>query len=152
MLKWIVYFVLAIVIGLMAFVRFSPTDVSSYHKPSFPATPGDRDFGFFYHVSREITTTPEGLLRAIDTIALDTPRTRQFAGSIEEGMITYETRSLIFGFPDYTVVSVGSVNADLGPVVQLVGRQRFGISDLGVNKARLEDWIAQLGPLIVAPE
>ena len=50
-------------------------------------------------------------------------------------MITYITRSRVFGFPDYTTVR------QAGPQLELYGRLRFGGSDLGANAARLDHWL-----------
>ncbi|WP_428515957.1 DUF1499 domain-containing protein [Roseovarius sp.] len=77
-------------------------------------------------------------LARLDTIIRDTSRTTVLAGSVDEGMITYVTRSALWGFPDYTTVA----HRD-GRIV-LYGRARFGKSDLGVNAKRLDGWLAQL--------
>ena len=74
----------------------------------------------------------------MDRIILATPRTEVLEGSVEAGKRTYVTRSQWMGFPDYTTVMQ---NED---VLELHARLRFGQSDLGVNKARVEDWLAQL--------
>jgi len=50
-------------------------------------------------------------------------------------MITYVTRSRVFGFPDYTTVR------QAGPQLEIYGRLRFGRSDLGVNAARIDGWL-----------
>jgi uncharacterized protein (DUF1499 family) len=60
------------------------------------------------------------------------------AGSVEEGRMTWVARSALWGFPDY-------ITAEAGPKGLAVwSRLRFGRSDLGVNRARLEDWLARL--------
>ena len=63
------------------------------------------------------------------------------AGSIQEGLITFHTRSLFWGFPDHTTAGVQ------GDLLVIYGRLRFGSSDMGVNKARIESWLETLGPL-----
>ena len=74
----------------------------------------------------------------LDRIIRDTPRTVVLAGTPEEGMITYITRSRLWGFPDYT-----TVEARPGMIV-IHGRLRFGSSDVGVNRARIDGWLATL--------
>lgn len=69
---------------------------------------------------------------------MTTPRTLRLAGSVAEGRITWETRSLFWGFPDYATAEVrpdGLYN---------YARLRFGSSDFGVNAARLQDWLSRL--------
>jgi uncharacterized protein (DUF1499 family) len=63
------------------------------------------------------------------------------AGSAGEGMITFQTRSQLWGFPDHTTVAVQ------GDLLVIYGRLRFGKSDLGVNRARIAGWLETLGPL-----
>ncbi len=82
------------------------------------------------------------MLTSIDRIAGETARTSRIAGSIEEGRITYVTRSAFWGFPDYTTVA--AVPVDGGTSVAILGRARFGRSDLGVNRKRIEGWLDAL--------
>ena len=56
----------------------------------------------------------------------------------DDGQVTYVTRSKWMGFPDYTTVR----NSE--EVLELWARSRFGQSDLGVNRARVEDWLQRL--------
>lgn len=150
-LRWILAAFILLVLGLMAYVRFAPVDPKVWHRAPDILGIGDHAFQGGFGAVRAITTTPEGLLEAIDRTAVATPRTVRIAGSVADGMVTYETRSAGFGFPDYTTAAIITSN-DNGPsVLQIIGRQRFGIEDLGVNQARIESWLDQLGPLIVAP-
>ncbi len=84
------------------------------------------------------TGAPADLLARLDAVALATPRTRRLAGSVEEGRITWETRSALWGFPDYTTAEVREDG------LYLQARLRFGREDMGVNAARLRDWQERL--------
>lgn len=150
-MRWILALVVVGVVFSLTYFRFAPHDVDAAHVGSQPQEPGDHPLQGGFGAAREITTTPEDILKALDLVAMGTPRTQVLAGSVEEGMITYVTRSAVFGFPDYTTAEITTSIAGVGPLLQITGRQRFGIEDLGVNQARIEDWLAQLGPLIVAP-
>lgn len=121
------------VVALLVVFRVLPTDPQRWHVP-VEAT-ADRDFS-----SGAIRVVPaeDGTLARLDEIARDTPRTRSIAGSVEEGRITYETRTLVFGFPDYTTAEVADGQ------LRLHARQRFGSSDLGVNAKRVDGWLSQL--------
>ena len=83
------------------------------------------------------------MLQAFDTVASGAPRTERLAGSPEEGWITYVQRSRIFGFPDF--VSVRAVGVPGGSALIVWSRSRFGYGDFGVNRARVESWLAGLG-------
>lgn len=139
--------VLILAAGAMAFVRLSPSDPALWHialnpRPQDMATPSPD----------KVTVLPNGayadliaavdqrqaVLAKLDGIALATPRTSRVAGSAETGRITWETRSLFWGFPDYTT-------AESTPQgVTIYARQRFGKGDWGVNAARLTAWITAL--------
>ncbi len=79
-----------------------------------------------------------GDLAALDAIIRAEPRTHVLAGSVGEGMVTYVTRSKMFGFPDYTTVQ------QRGDTLAIHARLRYGKSDMGVNKARVERWLNAL--------
>ncbi|MEN8657020.1 MAG: DUF1499 domain-containing protein, partial [Marivita sp.] len=80
----------------------------------------------------------DGTFAELDRIILATPRTEVLTGSVEEGKVTYVTRSQWMGFPDYTTV----MKSD--DVLELFARLRFGQSDMGVNKARVDGWLDRL--------
>ncbi len=141
----VVVVVLALMVGAITYVRLAPTDVARWHQLDQIATPGDQLAPGGFTAARTITAEPAEVLTALDAIALATPRTRAIAGSVAEGMITYQTRSLIWGFPDHTTVAVQ------GDLLVIHGRLTFGGSDMGVNRARVLDWLDQLGPLTAAP-
>ena len=71
------------------------------------------------------------------------PRTKVLAGSVAEGKITYVTRTRIAGFPDLTTVTLTQLPATGKSTLQIYARLRFGKADLGVNKARVRDWVAR---------
>ena len=85
------------------------------------------------------------LLASLDAVARTEPRVKVVAGSTETGRITYVQRSAIFGFPDY--ISVTAVETEAGSGLILWSRSRYGYSDLGVNQARLQRWLAAAGLL-----
>lgn len=136
------WFLCLLFVGLCVFIRFAPSDPAKWHiDPLSAADPGEA--GVLLLPGQG---APVGNLSDLDDIALQTPRTTQLAGSLQEGMITYVTRSKGFGFPDYTTVRAipkGDGTSDLG----IFARLRFGRSDLGVNAARIDGWVKALEAL-----
>lgn len=130
MIFWVV--VLAVVAGL-AWIRLAPSDPAVWHVD--PKVTADQDLAG--GVRRRIPDA-DGTFAALDRIILATPRTEVLAGTVEEGMVTYITRSKWMGFPDYTTVMKD------GEVLELHARLRFGQSDMGVNKARVDGWLQML--------
>nr|WP_171207305.1 MULTISPECIES: DUF1499 domain-containing protein [unclassified Ruegeria] len=126
---------IAAVIVVLGFVRLAPSDPARWHVP--PQAQADRDLP--KGVLRVSETGPEGLAQ-LDRIAQATPRTTVLAGSVEQGMVTYITRTKLFGFPDYTTVQQD------GDTLRIYARLRFGRRDFGVNRDRVERWLALLQP------
>jgi hypothetical protein len=130
MIFWIIVLV---VVGGIAWIRLAPSDPAVWNVD--PMVTADQDLAG--GVRRRLDGGRD-LFQALDRIILATPRTELLAGSVEEGPITYITRSQWMRFPDYTTVQLD------GDQVELYARLRFGQSDTGVNKARVEGWLAQL--------
>jgi uncharacterized protein (DUF1499 family) len=85
---------------------------------------------------------PAEPMARVDAIALAEPRTARIAGRPGELWATYVQRSRLFGFPDY--VSVRAVEVPGGSALAVWSRARFGHGDMGVNRARVERWLAAL--------
>lgn len=132
---------LILLAGLMLYVRLAPTSVERWHTGPTATEPFDRQDAGGFTAARRITAPAADVLAAFEQRALATPRTRLLAGSVAEGLLTFQTRSLFWGFPDYTTVTVAD------DLLIVHGRLRFGQSDLGVNKARVLAWLDSLGPL-----
>ncbi|MEM6578920.1 MAG: DUF1499 domain-containing protein [Pseudomonadota bacterium] len=122
-------------LALAAYVRLAPSDPARWHVLPEGVEEG-RGAGY---ALRRIEAGPD-TLATLDEIARATPRTNVLAGTVEDGTITYVTRSALMGFPDYTTVALE------GDTITLYARLRFGASDMGVNAARLEAWLAALAP------
>ena len=133
-MKIILWLILLAVLGGLAWIRFAPSNPDVWHVD--PQVSADQDLagGVRRRVPGDIET-----LQRLDTIITSTVRTERLAGSVDEGHITYVTRSKWFGFPDYTTVQLND------GVIEIYARLRFGQSDMGVNKARVEGWLRQLG-------
>jgi hypothetical protein len=136
MIFWVL---LACFVGMAAYVRLAPDVVARWHQPleemataaGIVSEPGG---------ARAIVPMADGRagLARFAAVAEASPRVRLLAGSVEEGRMTWVVRSVVWGFPDY-------VTAEAAPGgLRVWSRLRFGRSDLGVNRARLEDWLARL--------
>lgn len=149
-LKIIAALIVIAVVALSAYVRLAPQDVAVWHVPvatADPATPGP--------CADKITIVPKGaratclvpgtpaeVLAKLEATALTSARTIRIAGTPEEGRITWEARSFLMGYPDY--VTAEATQTPDGTRLDIFSRQRFGQGDMGVNAARLKDWLSQL--------
>jgi uncharacterized protein (DUF1499 family) len=117
----------------LAYIRLAPSDVRQWHTE----IEGTEDADFAGGALRVAEMEAEALARA-DAYMQSLPRTRVLTGSVESGRVTYVTRSKVFGFPDYTTVEYTD------GLLKAYARLRFGQSDLGVNRERLEGLFAAL--------
>ncbi len=120
-------------IVVLAVVRLSPSDPRVWHVE--PQVTGNEDMEI--GVKRMLDGN-EMQFQRLDQIIRDTARTRVLAGSVAEGHVTYVTRSRVIGFPDYASVTFRDGR------IKIHSRLRFGGSDLGVNKARVDGWLQAL--------
>mgnify|MGYP000138538571 CR=1 FL=1 len=132
-MRMVFYGLLIVVIGGLAWIRLAPSDPQVWHVD--PHVTADQDLAG--GVRRRIQGD-RAMLSNLDDIIRNTPRTQRLAGSVEDGHVTYVSRSRWMGFPDYTTVMLN------GDQLEIWGRLRFGKSDMGVNKARVDGWIEQL--------
>jgi hypothetical protein len=121
---WVIVVVVAVP---LVYVRLAPTDARKVHQP----VKGAEDQNGDGHCVRIVDAGPEGLARA-DAAMQALARTQTIAGSVQEGRITYETRSKWIGFPDHTTIE------QTDGQLRMFARLRFGRSDFGVNRARLD--------------
>ena len=135
-------FAIIALLGLMALVRLAPVDPAVWNvAPPAATNPAQGVQPFTGGARADLTLPPDqarATLAALDRIATQTPRTRRLAGSVDEGRITWETRSALWGFPDYTTAQITPMG------LTLYARLRFGREDMGVNAARLRAWLAAL--------
>lgn len=140
----IVWVLVAAIVAGMAYIRLAPSDPDRWHKQAKGSGMGEirSDRSFIWREALE----GDGIakLRELDGIVMKTPRTTRLAGSVDDGQITYISRSQFFGFPDYTTIGVyDGLNEDTDQrYFEISGRARFGRSDLGVNAKRIKGWLA----------
>lgn len=128
---WTVGGLALIAVGIAVAARVAPSDPQDWHQMPEAVTDRDLEGG----AMRVVGAGEDGLSR-LDAIIRAEDRTEVLAGSVDEGMITYVTRSRVFGFPDYVTIR----RAD--KQIEIYSRLRFGKSDMGVNAQRLDRWLA----------
>ncbi|MEP3392863.1 MAG: DUF1499 domain-containing protein [Litoreibacter sp.] len=141
---------LALVICIAAIVRLRPLAADTHHINLRELVRAD-DFSAGvsgHYETLSLAVNAGDIAKNIADVVEGTPRTTRLSGSLVEGgnplvsHATYVTRSALWGFPDVTTIEVETTN--MGAYVRIYGRLIYGKSDMGVNKARIEDWIDQL--------
>jgi hypothetical protein len=150
MIKILVIGLLVVVAGVMAYVRFAPTDAAMWHVDpraiSKPAKPNNwmiRPVGGDDRPPNYEAEVPV-LVAAIEAAVDQMGDMRLIAGNAQSGHLTYISRTKWMAFPDFTTFRVYST--DGGSSFAAFSRARFGEADMGYNRARLE----ALLPLIAA--
>jgi len=153
-LGYVFLVLLLLVAGALLFVRFVSHDPAQWHVDPLtaptPATPNSwrvappgQSPGAAGTQSPVYRATPAELMAAFDRIATAQPETERLAGTPEVGFITYVQRTPLVKYPDY--ISVKAVDLGEGmSALAILSRSRFGRSDMGVNKARITEWLKGL--------
>lgn len=121
---------------LQAAVRFAPMVSDVWHIDPFKAE-DPKDAGVLEIVETDLSDVE--VMARIAQIADDTARTTRVAGKVNNTWQTYQTRTLLWGFPDYTTVKTRKTQT--GTQVAFLARLRFGRKDFGVNGRRVAAWI-----------
>jgi uncharacterized protein (DUF1499 family) len=148
--KTLTLVVILAAIALMAYIRLAPSDPKAWHisvatQDPIPQGTCTDHIALVAKGARAaciLPLTPAAVLDKLEAIALTSPRTLHLAGSAAEGRITWVARSFLMGYPDYITAEV--TQTAQGTRLDIFSRQRFGEADLGVNAARLKDWLSQL--------
>lgn len=130
---WLLLAVVVTVAGFAGWVRMAPSDPARWHVPITADEDRDMPGGVI-----RVLKGRAGDIGQLDDIIRATPRTSVLAGTVGDGRVTYVTRSKLWGFPDYTTIE--AKDDDL----LIHARLRFGQSDMGVNRARVQDWLSRL--------
>jgi uncharacterized protein (DUF1499 family) len=128
-------------------------DVAHLARPASPNTALAAPTGFdpapdivtpVYHVPAE------RLFALIREIAGSQPRTYQAALFPDQLQAHYVARTAVFNFPDLILLQVRTDGADSSDLI-VYSRSVYGRSDFGVNRKRVELWLAQLQAKIPSP-
>lgn len=132
-----------VIFAAVAF-RVMPMDAARYHiRPALAVPPSTPNFALT--VGDEALVLPRNLADVAADVALKAASDGAvlLAGQPEDGFVTYVYRSRLMGFPDALSLTLDPTDEG-GTRVQIFSRSSFGYSDLGVNAARVADWVAAL--------
>jgi uncharacterized protein (DUF1499 family) len=134
-------FAIIALLGLLAYIRLAPSAATTWHvDPTTVTAPAKPNHWLVAAPSVALSLSADDAAAKLAAIATATPRTVLLAG---EGLhTTWITRSAVMGYPDYTSVMITPTAT--GSEITIYARARFGQSDFGVNRARVESWLKQL--------
>ncbi len=132
---WVWLSFVIVIGGWLIWIRNAPDNPKTWHVvPEVVIDQRKRN-----SIKRLVETGPDGLAR-LHKVAMESPRTTVLAGSVDEGMVTYITRTKRLQFPDYT-----TAHQD-GDMLKIFARARYGHSDRGVNTRRVQRWLTAIEP------
>ena len=155
LLAWLVGFILPACAahGAQGLPQPQLMDMQRIERPATPNTALAAPAGFVPTpdlVTPTYSTPADLLYRALRAVAVAQPRTFLAAEYPAERQIHWVVRSVALNFPDLLTAQVSEVGPDRSTLV-LYSRSVYGHSDLGVNRARLNTWIAALQTKIEQP-
>ena len=92
--------------------------------------------------TRVYDVPPQALFSAVTRLAEGWPRTYKLVRYDDVQEAAYVVRSRVFNFPDTIEVKVSPKGA--GSTLVIYSASRYGDSDFGVNRKRVEGWLAKL--------
>lgn len=148
-MMYAVYTVVLLAVLAMAYVRLAPHDAGLWHQDPEKAVPTGKPNEYRLTGASAVTFNVDAseLAHLVDGFVQSQPRINRIAGGAESLMTTYVQRSVIMGYPDYITIKISPVGVDQSRL-EIFSRSRFGRSDLGVNKRRIDQWIAAIKGLI----
>ncbi len=127
--------------------NISPVDWSSLQRPSSPNTylmaPPGLTVATVDMPAPSFCTSLESLTRRWDTMIAEQPRIEKMAETDGGLQIDYIQRTALMRFPDWITVRFVPISSDR-TTLAVYSRSVYGYSDLGVNKRRVQTWLAQL--------
>ena len=154
MIKLVVLVAIGLVLAGMAWVRMAPDDPARWHEdPRLVQRPASPNAHLVRMVGGDAMPivyqmTPDALAQAVHDVAL-ADGAQLLAGRVQDGHMTFVSRTRWMGWPDYTSVLIEP--AGDGAMLLAFARARYGHSDLGFNRARLDRWQTALQAPRIAP-
>ena len=132
----------------LAYVRYVPMDPEHWHADpedgARTGNPNDHLMGPGGDRAPLIFDLPPAEVMArLDVAAMVEPGVERLAGDVGAGHVTYVQRTRLMGYPD--AISVKASPEGAGTRLSIWSRSRFGKSDFGVNRERVERWLAAAG-------
>lgn len=141
-MKPMAYTLIFILFGLVL-IRLFPVDYDAFHID--PGEPDDRlsQLRLIGPEAPRFQGTASEVLAGFEKIALGDRNVQKVRGGLDEGMITFMSRTFVFGFRDF--ITVKAVDEAEGAKLAIYARPRGAMFyDWGVNARRLNRWLPQL--------
>lgn len=137
------YVYVAVITFLIALViRSWPVDSEPFHEDPAISDGRRSEVRLIGREAPRFSGTADEVLTTFTRIATREWGVSLVQGDAEEGMVTLVTRSRLVGFRDYVTAKV--VDEAGEAKLALFARPRMNVYDWGVNKKRLDRWLAKM--------
>jgi uncharacterized protein (DUF1499 family) len=129
-----------------------PMDTTQIVRPASPNTALAAPQGFNPPpdiATRSYPMPADRLFAVVQTVAARRTRTWQAASYPDRLQVHYVARSAVFNFPDLIMLQVTRDTSDSSFLI-MYSRSVYGRSDLGVNRRRVETWLAAIQTYITS--
>ena len=132
----------------------APLDMAAIVRPSTPNTALAAPAGFVPPpdvVTPVYDVAPATLYAAVRTVASQQKRVFPLVAYDDRLQAHFVARSALLGFPDLIAVQVLPAATPGQALLVIYSRSVYGHSDLGVNRKRVDAWLAALDTDLAAP-
>ena len=149
-IQLVILVVILCIISVLAYIRFAPNNPKKWHvNPSSAETTGKpnefrlaNDSALIYDISAL------ELSKLVGEFIESQEHGKILAQSTDKTHTTYIQRSKLIGYPDYISVEI-TAKGNNQSKIEILSRSRFGYSDLGVNKKRINNLIAAIDAFVM---
>ena len=131
------------------YIRFVNLNVQAYNidPETAPSTGKPNEYRLVGNNAQIFNQSASELSQLMHKFVEGQPRTEGVVASSDEAIFTYVQRTPIMGYPDYITIMIIPEGTSQSKLV-IFSRSRFGHSDFGVNKRRIDEWVAAIQGLV----
>ena len=137
------FLILFLVLAGLLWVRFAPINRDDWHvDPAEAEVRKGRGLRFIGREAPRYPAETEVVLANFAEIAEDEPNTWHLEGDLDEGMMTFVSRSKVLGLPE--IITVKAVSEGRLTKLSIVSRARYGVSGARRGAERLDRWLQDM--------
>lgn len=137
--------ILLLILAVLVYIRLAPSPIEKWHgdPEELAATNKPNSYRLSAEKSVEFAVGADKLAVLLNDVAHDFSAATVLAQDADARITTYIARTKLMGYPDYISTKITAID-DSHAKLAIYSRSRFGRSDLGVNKKRVQAWLAAL--------
>lgn len=149
-MTWSIVLFIITIIAMMLYIRFAPSSVAKWHVAPNIATSSGKPNEYQLVGNKAVTfdLSASNLSKIVHEYVENQPNITKLEETPEKGLLTFIQRSKIMGYPDYITISILPISENQAQL-EILSRSRFGYSDLGTNRKRVDMWVMGITRLVL---